>query len=91
MRNCTTCKCFNCQHYYEVTRTCDARGVPYDLHNGTWLYDYKACAYNFDTKRMEVFEGTVTVKPETKFVRAIAAHLRRDGKNIWLCEAASRR
>lgn len=89
IKNCFQCnkKAF-CKQAFKVRRTLDAMGRPYDGRNGTTLYDYVARAYNHSTKKLEVYRGTISVKPQTYFVVAIAANIRGKDANAWLCTGA---
>jgi hypothetical protein len=87
VRDCLTCKVRDCQHSVSLSRTRDANGRPYPEFYGNTRYDYVATAYNHRTKQYETYTGTISVGYRTPFIIAVAAHIRNQDKDAWLCNA----
>ena len=79
-----------CKQAFRIRRTCDASGRPYDSVDGCTLYDYVARAYDFSSHTYQRYRGTIRVKPETDFVKAVSASVRGKNKDAWLCLKARR-
>lgn len=92
MKDCSTCnKKHFCKQYYKAEPTRDSHGRIYDgTLLGYWLYDYEAYAYNHATKSIEKFTGTVRLKPTDNIPVRIAAHIRGQNPDAWLCVGAKR-